>query len=146
MNKNIEVINPYLWGVNYHYLKFMKEFANHNISFEALNDEPAFLSHDGIIVLNKSHEIYPTLKQFFPKIMENTDEELLNKIEIMKDKDRDGYDRVYKFCLDAEAKRRMLEKEFQKQNKGKPLIRKILNFLRFNNKKDRWNNGKVGKG
>ena len=31
--------------------------------------------------------------------------------------------------------RRFLEKEFQKQNKGKPLIRKILNFLRFNNKK-----------
>lgn len=128
MNQNIEVINPHLWAVNYNHLRFIKEFANLNYSPDALN-EPAFLSQDGIIVLNKSHEIYPTLKQFLPKIMKNTDEELQNKIKIMKDKDRDGYDKVYKFCLNAEAKRRMLEKEFRKQNKGKPLIKKILNFI-----------------
>lgn len=136
MNPNIEVINKNLWGVNYYHLQYIKELTYHDTSPDAM-EKAASLTSDGIIVLNKSHEIYPTLKQFFPKIMENTDEELLNKIEIMKDKDRDGYDRVYKFCLDAEAKRRMLEKEFQKQNKGKPLIRKILNFLRFNNKKGR---------
>jgi hypothetical protein len=134
MNKNIEVINPYLWGVNYHHLKFIKELTYQDNSPGAL-EKPASLTNDGIIVLNKSHEMYPTLKQFFPKIMESTDEELLYKIKYMKDKDRDGYDRVYKYCLDAEAKRRFLEKEFQKQNKGKPLIRKILNFLRLNNKK-----------
>lgn len=134
MNQNIERINPNLWAVNYHHLEFMKDITYQDTSPDAM-DKPASLSNDGILVLNKGHELYPTLKLFIPKLMESNDVELLNKIRFMKDKDRDGYDRVYKFCLEAEARRRLIEKEFQEQNKEKPVIKRMLNFLGFSNKK-----------
>lgn len=52
----------------------------------------------------------------------------------MKDKNRDGYDRVYKYCLNAELKRRMVKKQFNEQSKDKPIFKRILNFIGYNSK------------
>lgn len=128
MNPNIEQISPKLWGVNYYHLQYIKELSYNDPSPDAM-EKPASLSIDGVIVLNKSHEIYPTLKKFFPRVMKHTDDELVGQINYMKDKNRDGYDTVFKFCLDAEAKRRMLEKQFKEQAKGEPILKRILKFL-----------------
>lgn len=130
MNQNIEIINNGLWAVNYNHFKFIKDISYHDHSPDAL-DKPASLSNDGVIILNKGHEMYSTLKKFFPRVMICTDDELLGKINYMKDKNRDGYDRVFKFCLDAEAKRRMIERKFKEESQGKPILKRILNFIGF---------------
>lgn len=133
MNPNIEVINKNLWGVNYYHLQFIKELTYHDTSPDAM-EKAASLTSDGVIVLNKSHELYDTFKKLFQRVMERTDEQLLGQIEYMKDKNRDGYDRVYKFILDAEAKRRMVERQYKEQAKGKPVIKRILNYFGFDSK------------
>lgn len=136
MNQNIEVINPHLWAVNYHHLQYIKDIDYLCGDPDAMDKEVS-IKNDGVIVLNKIHEMYPTLKQFMPKIMANTDAELLRKSHYMKDKDRDDYDRVYKFCLDAEAKRRLVKKQYNEQPKEIPIIKKIVNLIGFNSKERR---------
>lgn len=133
LNGNVEIINENLWAVNFHHLRYIKDLPYTCNDPDSL-DKVASLTDNGIIVLNKSHEIYPTLKQLFPRLMQNTDEELLMKINYMKDKNRDGYDRVYKYCLNAELKRRMVKKQFNEQSKDKPIFKRILNFIGFNSK------------
>ncbi|WP_096230491.1 hypothetical protein [Thermoanaerobacterium sp. RBIITD] len=133
MNKNIEIINENLWAVNFHHLRYIKDLPYTCNDPDSL-DKVASLTDNGIIVLNKSHEIYPTLKQLFPRLMQNTDKELLMKIDYMQDKNRDGYDRVYKYCLNAVLKRRMVKKQFNEQSKEKPIFKQILNFIGFNSK------------
>jgi hypothetical protein len=136
LNQNIEIINPHLWAVNYHHLQYINDLTYHDKSNDALY-KPLSISNDGVIVLNKSHEIYSTLKQMFLREMEKTDEELLYLINYMKEKDRDGYDRVFKHILDAEAKRRVVERQFNEQSKGKPIIERMLNLIGFNSKERR---------
>lgn len=128
MNQNIEVINPGLWAVNYHYLRYIRDIDYLCFDPDAM-DKAAAVSNEGIIILNKNHELYRTLKQFTQKIMENTDDELAMKISSMKDKNRDGYDRLYKFCLELEARRRMVKKQYDQQVKEVPIIKKIVSFI-----------------
>ncbi len=134
MNPNIEVINNKLWAVDFYHLKYIQELSSFNDDSPDALDKVASLSSDGVIVLNKNHEIYPTLKLIFPKIMKMTDSELFGSANYMKDINRDGYDRVYKFILDAEVKRRVLEKEFKQQSNDKPILKRILKFIGFNSK------------
>lgn len=124
MNQNIEVINPGLWAVNFQYLPYIADIKYHSSDPDAL-EKPASIKDDGCIVLNKSHELYPTLKLFMPNIMANTDDELSTKVSSMKNMNRDGYDQVYRYCLELEQKRRLTKR----QSKERPIIKKIVNFI-----------------
>jgi len=135
MNKNIEVINSHLWAVNYYNLQYIKDITYYDNSPDALN-KIASLTSDGIIVLNKDHELWFALKQILLRLMQDDDEGLIAKINYMQDKNSDGYDRFYKFSLNAELKRREIEKEFKQSNK-KSKIKVILDSIGFSSKESR---------
>ena len=126
MNKNIEVINENLWGVNFQHLHLIQE-----LEYSGSVDEAASITNDGIIVVNAGHESYITLKYFFLRMMKKTDQELIQHEQYMKDKDRDGYDRIFKYCVDAEIKRRQVAKGSKKRSRDQPLIKRILNLIKF---------------
>lgn len=135
-NPNIEVINDHLWAVNFYYVRYIDDLTYHCDDHDAL-DKPASITNDGVIILNKSHEIYPILKNLISRIMESTDYELMGKLDYMKDKDRDGYDRFYKLVLETEVKRRSVEKQHKGQLKGKSPLKRLLNFIGLNSKERR---------
>jgi len=119
MNQNIQVINENLWAVNFYYLQYIPEL-DYKGTKEDLDLKVTSYTNDGKIVLNKNHEIYPTLKNFIPRLMKNTDAELEKKISEMKNKTIDSYEEFYMFALELEINRRSIAKEYVKGNK-KPL-------------------------
>lgn len=126
MNKNIEVINENLWGVNFHHLHMIQD-----LEYSGSVDEAASLTNDGIIVLNAGHELYQTFKLCFQRMMAKTDKDLDEYKQYMKDKNRDGYDIAFKYCVDAEIKRRQIAKKSKKRSRDQPLIKRILNLIKF---------------
>lgn len=85
MNPNIEVITPVLWGVNSFYVKagWTKELLPIPQPPDQLltGSKDVSLTDNGIMVLHKESEIYPTLKNFVPRIMEHSDEELVTSLQ-----------------------------------------------------------------
>ena len=79
MNKNIEVINDYLWAVRFSLLQYIKEIEYN--SEIPLTEDPFRLSKEGILVLNKDYKAYPLLKEFLPKVMKRSRAELLKELE-----------------------------------------------------------------
>lgn len=109
INKNIEVINEKLWAVRFSYLPYITELEYSGDS-NRLEFRVASFTNDGKIVLNKQHEIYSILKAMLQRIMPNSDQELVDKINAAKSKEQDQYVKFYLFVLDTEIKRRSIRK------------------------------------
>lgn len=129
MNPNIEVINENLWAVNFYHLQYIPEL-DYEGSLDDLDSKIASYTNDGKTVLNKHHEIYPTLKWLVPRLMENNDRELEKKISEMKSKTRDSYEKLYLFALELETNRRTISKEYVKGQMKPFNINKFSNFER----------------
>lgn len=111
MNPNIEVITPVLWGVNSFYVKagWTKELLPIPQPPDQLltGSKNVSLTDNGIMVLHKESELYPTLKKFVPRIMEHSDEELVTSLQKISSKSNlDNYEKLYKSVLEWEIKRR----------------------------------------
>lgn len=106
MNPNIEVITPELWAVNSEYIKagWIRELSPIP-GMESAN-KYASLTNDGIMILKKESEFYPLLKQFVPKIMQHTDEELLLCHKVNKNTVFDDYKKLYLNVMEWEIERR----------------------------------------
>lgn len=132
MNPNIEVIAPDLWAVNFQWVKagWIKELQP--IPDVELNSEKyASLKDDGTMVLNKESELYPILKQFMPKVMQHTDEELSIFNKALNQKIAlDGYERLYLNVMEWEIKRRCIKQAYLLANPKPTLKEKIKKFLR----------------
>lgn len=132
MNPNIEVIAPDLWAVNFQWVKagWIKELQP--IPDVELNSEKyASLKDDGTMVLNKESELYPILKQFMPKVMQHTDEELSIFNKALNQKIAlDGYERLYLNVMEWEIKRRCVKQAYLLANPKLTLKEKIKKFLR----------------
>ena len=101
MNPNIEVITPVLWGVNSFYVKagWTKELLPIPQPPDQLltGSKDVSLTDNGIMVLHKESELYPTLKKFVPRIMEHSDEELVTSLQKISSKSNlDNYEKLYK--------------------------------------------------
>ncbi len=124
MNRNIEVINNNLLAVRFSYLpqipdlKYSGDIYNVDVKL-------ASFTEDGKIVLNKQHELYPTLKAMFQRIMIHTDQELEAKINAMRNKTLDQYEKVYTFILVTEKERRNIQKQYQEK------YNRLKRFLKF---------------
>ncbi len=116
MNHNIEVINENLWAVNYLHLQYIPELGYIGDPDE-VDTKIACYTLDGKTVLNKYHELYPTLKNFIPMMMKKPDIDLVNTIGHLKSKVRDPYEEVYLFSLELEKNRRSISEEYVKGNK-----------------------------
>lgn len=121
MNPNIEVITPVLWGVNSFYVKagWIKELTPTPQPPDKLlsGNKYACLTDNGIMILYKESELYPTLKQFVPRIMQHTDEELRAAFQSVCSKNSlDNYEIFYRDVLEWEIKRR---EAFYKTHKSK---------------------------
>lgn len=132
MNPNIEVIAPDLWAVNFQWVKagWIKELQP--IPDVELNSEKyASLKDDGTMVLNKESELYPILKQFMPKVMQHTDEELSIFNKALNQKIAlDGYERLYLNVMEWEIKRRCIKQAYLLNHPKSTLKEKIKKFLR----------------
>ena len=105
MNPNIEVITPVLWGVNSFYVKagWTKELLPIPQPPDQLltGSKDVSLTDNGIMVLHKESELYPTLKKFVPRIMEHSDEELVTSLQKISSKSNlDNYEKLYKSVLE----------------------------------------------
>ena len=132
MNPNIEIIMPELWAVNSYWVKTgcIKELSPiPGIDYDV--NEHASLTDDGIMVLKKDSELYPILKQFVPKIMQHTDEELQYYYKPIHSKVvLDDYERLYLNVMEWEIKRRCVKQEYL-MNHPKPTLKdKIKEFFR----------------
>lgn len=131
MNPNIEVIAPDLWAVNFQWVKagWIKELQP--IPDVELNSEKyASLKDDGTMVLNKESELYPILKQFMPKVMQHTDEELSIFNKALNQKIAlDGYERLYLNVMEWEIKRRCIKQAYLLNHPKSTLKEKIKKYL-----------------
>ncbi|WP_310605081.1 hypothetical protein [Anaerosporobacter sp.] len=130
MNKNIEVINEHLWAVNRAYVKagYIKELTP-IMGSDGIN-EYASLTDDGIMILNKQSELYPTLKLFIPKIMAYTDEVLLHCMESVKVNVSDNYEKLYLNVMEWEVKRRCVMAEYLKSHSKLTFKKRIIKSIR----------------
>lgn len=130
MNRNIEVINEHLWAVNREYVKagYIKELTP-IIGSDDIN-EYASLTDDGIMILNKRSELYPTLKLFIPKIMAYTDEVLLHCMESVKVNVSDNYEKLYLNVMEWEVKRRCVMAEYLKSHSKSTFKNRIIKSIR----------------
>lgn len=128
MNKNIEIITPFLWAVNKEYIKagYIKELTPIPVDYET--NEYASLTNDGVMILNKQSEFYPILKQFLPQIMAHTDEELQYCVKQMNRDVLDAYEKLYLNVMEWEMKRRCVRQEFL-INHAKPTLREKIKLL-----------------
>jgi hypothetical protein len=125
MNKNIEVINNSLWAVRFSYVPQIAELG-YTGDLNGLEAAAAF-TDDGKLVLNKQHEIYPTLKAMMLRIMPNSDQELAAKVDVIQSKEHDSYDRFYMFVLNTEIKRRTIAAKCHGGFNSR--IQEVLNFI-----------------
>lgn len=131
MNKNIEVINENLWGVNQQYVKqgHIQELTNLPGARPELQD--ISLTDNGILVLNKCSSVYDVLKKFVPKVMERTDDQLKTALEKMqKVKKPDAYEKMYLNILEWEILRRYVKADYTANLPVPTLKDKIIGFLR----------------
>ena len=129
MNPNIEVITPVLWGVNSFYVKagWTKELLPIPQPPDQLltGSKDVSLTDNGIMVLHKESELYPTLKKFVPRIMEHSDEELVTSLQKISSKSNlDNYEKLYKSVLEWEIKRREEDDARQKKELERKASRK----------------------
>lgn len=128
MNRNIEVINNNLLAVRFSYLPQIPDLKYSGDTHD-VDVKLASFTEDGKIILNKQHELYPTLKAMFQRIMVNTDQELEEKINAMRNKTTDQYEKVYTFILDAEKERRSIFKQCKDKSKKCNRLRKFFKFI-----------------
>ena len=112
MNSNIEVITPELWAVNSGYIKagWIRELSPVS-GLESIN-EYVSLTNDGIMILKKESEFYPTLKLFVPKIMRRTDEELQLCTIIKYKPVLNNYEKLYLNVIEWEIERRRVRADY----------------------------------
>lgn len=131
MNLNIEVIAPDLWAVNFQWVKngWIKELCF--VPDAKCNCKYACLKDDGTMVINKGSEFYPMLKSFMLKIMQRTDSELNDSVQILNNKAvLDNYERFYLNVMEWEIKRRCVKQAYLLANPKPTLKEKIKKFLR----------------
>lgn len=129
MNPNIEVITPELWAVNSGYIKagWIQELTPVP-GLESAN-EYASLTNDGIMILKKESPFYPILKQFVPKVMQHSNEELqfchnLNNKAVL-----DDYEKLYLNVMEWEIERRRVRADYLKRLPRPTLKSRIKKFL-----------------
>lgn len=130
MNSNIEVITPELWAVNSEYIKagWIRELSPVS-DLESIN-EYVSLTNDGIMILKKESELYPTLKLFVPKIMRRTDEEL-QLCTIIKDKTvLNNYEKFYLNVIEWEIERRRVRADYMNHPTRRRLKDRIRVFFK----------------
>ena len=76
MNQNIEVINDKLWAVKFSFIPFIKEIDYIPVKEIAMFEEPARITNDGLLLLNKDNRGYPICKDMFIKLTNKTDKQL----------------------------------------------------------------------
>ena len=80
--------------------------------------------------MNKGSEFYPLLKQFVPKIMQHSNEELQQCYQAMTNKIfLDNHEKLYLNVLEWEVKRRQVRSEYLNSLQH-PIIRAFKNFLK----------------
>lgn len=131
MNPNVEIITPELWAVNREYIKAGWIQELHPTSdLDSSTNENASLTDSGIIILNKGSEFYPLPKQFVPKIMQHSNEELQQCYQAMTNKIfLDNHEKLYLNVLEWEMKRRCVRSEYLNSLQH-PIIRIIKILLK----------------
>ena len=131
MNPNVEIITPELWAVNREYIKAGWIQELHPTSdFDSSTNKNASLTDSGIMILNKGSEFYPLLKQFVPKIMQHSNEELQQCYQSMTNKIfLDNHEKLYLNVLEWEMKRRRVRSEYLNSLQH-PIIRIIKILLK----------------
>lgn len=131
MNPNVEIITPELWAVNREYIKAGWIQELHPTSdFDSSTNKNASLTDSGIMILNKGSEFYSLLKQFVPKIMQHSNEELQQCYQSMTNKIfLDNHEKLYLNVLEWEMKRRRVRSEYLNSLQH-PIIRAFKNFLK----------------
>lgn len=136
MNKNIEVINEYLWAVNQEYVKMgmIQELVTLPGCSPELED--ANLTNEGILILNKLSPVYDICKKMMIRIMQHTDEQLNHAYEKMNlIENPDSYESMYRGLIGWELKRRSVRQDFLNSNPEPTIWDKIINYVRKKVKK-----------
>lgn len=137
MNRNIEVINDYLWSVNLQYIKsgYIEELklmpGSEETTLSHVN-----LTNRGYIILDKSSKLYPALKRLFPIVMKMPMEELERIASKINNPEKlDALGDLYVNVAGWEIKRRCVLAEYQK-NLPKPTFKDKIN--KFRKKVKKW--------
>ncbi|QNO15329.1 hypothetical protein HYG86_11405 [Alkalicella caledoniensis] len=111
MNQNIEVINPKLWAVRFNLIPFIKEIDYKPDAATPAYEEPARITNDGKLLLNKDCPIYQLMKDMFPKIMKKKDEQLQKELKNSQIKmNKTDMEILYASMLQVEIERRAKER------------------------------------
>ena len=135
MNQNIEVINDYLWGVNFQYIKsgYIGELKLMPGSDNALSH--VNLTDKGCIILDRCSKLYPALKRLFPIVMKMPMEELERIASKINNPEKlDALGDLYVNVAGWEIKRRCALAEYQK-SLPKPTFKDRIKNLRKKVKK-----------
>jgi len=129
MNPNIEIITPELWAVNSGYIKagWIQELTPVP-GLESAN-EYASLTNDGIMILKKESPFYPILKQFVPKVMQHSNEELQLCHDLNNKAVFDDYEKLYLNVMEWEIERRRVRADYLNRLPRPTLKSKIKKFL-----------------
>lgn len=129
MNPNIEVITPELWAVNSGYIKagWIQELTPVP-GLESVN-EYASLTNDGIMILKKESPFYPILKQFVPKVMQHSNEELQLCHDLNNKAVLDDYEKLYLNVMEWEIERRRVRADYLNRLPRLTLKSRIKKFL-----------------
>lgn len=143
MNPNIEIITPELWAVNSGYIKagWIQELTPVP-GLESVN-EYASLTNDGIMILKKESPFYPILKQFVPKVMQHSNEELqlchnLNNKAVL-----DDYEKLYLNVMEWEIERRRVRADYLNylprltmKSRIKKILQRVGEYFGYNQNSD----------
>jgi hypothetical protein len=137
MNSNIDIINDNLWAVNMSYVKqgYIKELQLLPNVSKLGNVE---MTTQGIILLDKSSELFPALKFVFLKAMTKTNKELQDILSECPSAENDRLCDLLISAVDWEVKRRCVKEEYEKSppkstaiDKLKQVRKKVKKWLQF---------------
>lgn len=129
MNPNIEIITPELWAINSNYIKagWIQELTPVP-GLESTN-EYASLTNDGIMILKKESPFYPILKQFVPKVMQHSNEELQLCHDLDNKAVLDDYEKLYLNVMEWEIERRRVRADYLNKHPRPTWKSKIKKFI-----------------
>ena len=122
MNPNIETINPHLMGVRFDYIQagFITDLTR-LIPKQQMNNPLFMMTVDGVLILDKNMKLYDYVKDFFSKIMRQSDGQVKKqvvKLDVQRMKQGSKFDSQSTIQL-AMLKTEQARRETVKLSKGK---------------------------
>lgn len=107
MNKNVEVINKYLWAVRFNYLDYIEEISIKADPTIPIEEEPGRIADGGLLILNKDHKGYLVSKDIFIKLMKKSDKQIMREVKNADQiNGKNDFQVIYSAMLQVEIERR----------------------------------------